>query len=60
MRTATHNILYTTANSWIYDAEHLTGGIEKWKKMAYGTDAVLAVLIVLGLVMAWKKYQKTK
>ena len=60
MRTATHNILFTTANSWIYDAEHLTGGIEKWKKMAYGTDAVLAVLIVLGLVMAWKKYQKTK
>ena len=60
MRTATHNILYTTANSWIYDEEHLTGGLENWKKMAYGIDAVLAALIVLGLVMAWKKYQKVK
>ena len=58
MRTATHNILYTTANSWIYDEEHQRGGLEGWKKAAYAIDAAIAVLVIGGLVMAYKKYKK--
>lgn len=60
MREATHNILYTTANSWTYDAEHQSGGGEAWKTMVYGIDALLGVLILCGAYLFWKKYQKSK
>ncbi len=60
MRTATHNILFTTANSWTYDEEHQQGGTEPWKKAAYAIDGVLAVLLIALAVLAVKKYNKDK
>ena len=60
MRTATHNILYTTANSWTYDEAHLKGGAEPWKKAAYAIDAVLGVALAALAVMAVRKYNKQK
>ena len=60
MRQASHNILYTTANSWIYDEAHRSAGMVGWKKAAYAIDAVLAVLIALGLWASVKKYMKSK
>lgn len=54
MRTAMHNILYTTANSWIYD-EANQGGIEGWKLGFYAADALIAAIVVGGLVAAFKK-----
>ena len=58
MRQATHNILYTTAGSWAYDAENLKGGLENWKKAAFGIDAALAAVLVFLAVSAVRKYKK--
>ncbi|MGX8688306.1 MAG: glycoside hydrolase family 3 N-terminal domain-containing protein, partial [bacterium] len=58
MRQATHNILYTTAGSWAYDEEHTAGGLENWKKAAFGIDAVLAAGLLFLAVSAFKKYKK--
>ncbi len=60
MRQASHNILYTTANSWIYDEAHRKSGMVTWKKAAIAIDAVLGILILLGLFAAIRKYLKTK
>ena len=54
MRTAMHNILYTTANSWIYDQAN-QGGIEGWKLAFYVADAAIAAIVIGGLVAAAKK-----
>ena len=58
MRQATHNILYTTAGSWAYDEENLKGGLENWKKAAFGIDAALAAVLVFLAVSAVRKYKK--
>ena len=58
MREATHNILFTTANSWAYDAEHQQASIQGWQKTAYIVDAVLAVLIAALGIVAFRKYKK--
>ena len=60
MRTATHNILYTTANSWTYDEEHQQGTTEPWKVAAYVIDGILAALLIALAVLAVRKYQKQK
>ena len=57
MRTAAHNILYTTANSWAYDEEHLQSGMVGWKKTAIAIDAVLAAALAGLAVLAYKKYK---
>ncbi len=58
MRTATHNILYTTANSWTYDEEHINGNTASWETTFYVVDAVIVVAILAGAVLAYKKYKK--
>ena len=58
MRQATHNILYTTANSWAYDEEHLQTGMVGWKKAAIAIDVVLAVALAGLAVLAIRKYKK--
>ena len=58
MRTATHNILYTTAQSWTYDEEHQQGSLEPWKMTAYVIDAVLAAGLIALAVLAYSKYKK--
>ncbi|MBQ6395777.1 MAG: hypothetical protein IJH87_05480, partial [Atopobiaceae bacterium] len=54
MRPALHHILYTTAHSWLYD-EATQGGIEGWKLGFYAADALIAAIVVGGLVAAFKK-----
>jgi beta-glucosidase len=58
MRTATHNILYTTVNSWAYDAEHTQGGMQAWKKILVAADILLGVLLLTGMMLAYRKYKK--
>jgi beta-glucosidase len=58
MRQATHNILYTTANSWAYDEEHLQTGMVGWKKAAIAIDVVLAAALAGLAVLAIRKYKK--
>ncbi|MBQ1492221.1 MAG: hypothetical protein IIZ39_09685, partial [Blautia sp.] len=60
MREATHNILYTTVNSWAYDEEHYSTEMEAWKKILIGADVVLGVLLLAGALLAVRKYKKTK
>ena len=60
MRTATHNILYTTVNSWAYDEEHTQGGMETWRKILLGVDVVAAVALLAGAWMIFKKYKKSQ
>jgi len=55
MRTAMHNILYTTSNCWAYDEAHQQGGIEGWKVAAYVIDALIAALVIGGGYLALKK-----
>ena len=57
MREATHNILFTTVNSWAYDEEHTQHGMEAWKIILIGADVVLCAAILFG---AWSKYKKNK
>ncbi|RVU97686.1 beta-glucosidase [Coriobacteriales bacterium OH1046] len=54
MRTAMHNILYTTANSWAYDGSG-QGGVERWKMAFYVADAVIAAVVIGGIAMAVRK-----
>ncbi len=54
MRTAMHNILYTTANSWAYDQAH-QGGIEGWKAAFFVADAAIAAVVIGGIALALKK-----
>jgi beta-glucosidase len=58
MRQAAHNILYTTANSWAYDEEHLQSGMVGWKKAAIAIDVVLAAALAGLAVLAYRKYKK--
>ncbi len=60
MREATHNILYTTVNSWAYDEEHSQTEIATWKKILIGADAAAGILLLGGACMILKKYKKTK
>ena len=58
MREATHNILFTTVNSWAYDAEHYSTAMPLWQKILIGADVFLGLLIIGGAVMIWRKYRK--
>ncbi len=60
MRQATKNILYTTANSWIYSEEYRTSGMPTWKKMIYGVDVVVIFALAAGMIAVFVKYRKTK
>jgi beta-glucosidase len=60
MREATHNILFTTVNSWAYDEEHTQHGLETWKKILIAVDVVAGAAILCGAYLAVKKYKKAK
>ena len=60
MREATHNILYTTVNSWAYDEEHSQGGLEAWKKILIAVDVAAGLALCCGAVSIYRKYKKTK
>ena len=61
MREATHNILYTTANSWTYDEEHQQPqGIESWKLKIYLLDTIILLALLAGAYLIYKRYMKEK
>lgn len=60
MREATHNIFYTTVNSWAYDAEHMSTAMESWKVILIVVDVIAALALCGGAFLAFQKYQKTK
>ncbi len=60
MREATHNIFYTTVNSWAYDEEHMSTAMESWKVLLIVADVIAAVVLCGGAYLAFRKYQKTK
>ena len=60
MREATHNILYTTVNSWAYDEEHTQGGMETWKLILITVDVVAVAAIAFGMFRKYKKYKAAK
>jgi beta-glucosidase len=60
MREATHNILYTTANSWAYDEEHTQTGMATWKKILIGADVAAGFLLLCCAYLTYKKYKKSK
>ncbi len=55
MRTAAHNILYTTVNSRAY-ASDVDNSIPAWKIAIYVVDVILALIIILLEVRAIKKF----
>ena len=60
MQRACKNILYTVASSWAYDGNHENGGMETWKMMISGIDAVLAAVLLAAEYAAVKGYKKRK
>ena len=59
MREATHNILYTTVNSWAYDEDHFQTGMPAWQKILIAADIVLGALILCGAFLIFRKYRKS-
>ncbi len=59
MRTAAHNILYTTVNSRAYAAD-VDNSTPAWIIAIYVVDVILALVLILLEVLAIKKYLKLK
>lgn len=60
MRRASHNILYTAANSWRYEEGDPGSELEAWKVAMYAADVVAGVALVgLGAV-AVKRYNERR
>ena len=55
MRNSAKNILYVVANSRAYYPENLSTGMASWKVILIIADIVIAALLVLLLVKAFKK-----
>ena len=60
MRRASKNVMYTVVNSWAYDGNSGTVGMEAWKKLAIGIDAVLVLALIAAEAMVVKGYKKRK
>lgn len=60
MRRASKNVMYTVVNSWAYDGNSGTIGMETWKKAAIGIDAVLVLVLLAAEAMLVKGYKKTE
>lgn len=63
MRNACKNVMYTVVGSWAYDGDGADMGIEAWKKLAIGADAVLALVLLAleaAIVKGYKKRKETE
>ena len=60
MRETTHNILFTTVNSWAYDEAHSQSGLESWKLILIAADVAAGILLLGGAVLILRKYRKSK
>lgn len=60
MRNACKNVMYTVVGSWAYEDGAADTGMEAWKKMVIGVDAVLALLFLAAEAAVIKGYRKRK
>ena len=60
MREASHNILYTTANSWVYKDGAPKAEIATWQWMYLGVVAVLTVLLIAAEWLAIAHFVKRR
>ena len=60
MRTASHNILYTAANSWLYEKGEPEVATPIWKTITYVVWGVAGVLFVGLEVLAIQRYLKRR
>ena len=56
MRTATHNILYTAANSWLYADGEPAVEVPIWQTITYVVWGVTAVLFVGLEILTIKRF----
>lgn len=56
MRTATHNILYTAVNSWLYKDGQPSMDTSTWKNTFRIAAIVVAVLVVLLEILAFRRF----
>lgn len=59
MRESTKDILFVVVNSRAYAPENLNTGMPIWKVIMIAADVVIGALLLLWLVAAIKKFQKT-
>ncbi|KFI94152.1 putative beta-glucosidase A [Bifidobacterium saguini DSM 23967] len=60
MRTASHNILYTAVNSWLYENGQPKVETPAWQYVYYAVVAALAVVLVGLEVLAIKRFLKRR
>ncbi|WP_103061484.1 glycoside hydrolase family 3 C-terminal domain-containing protein [Actinomyces qiguomingii] len=60
MREAAHNILYTVANSWIYDNGQPQAQRASWEYVTWGVLAVLAIALAALEVLAIRRYLRRR
>lgn len=60
MRTASHNILYTAANSWLYEKGEPEVATPIWKTITYVVWGVAGVLFVGLEILAIQRYLKRR
>ena len=58
MRNACKNVMYTVVSSWAYDGDNVDVGMEGWKKVAIGIDAVLALGLLALEAVVIRGYKK--
>jgi beta-glucosidase len=55
MRNSAKNILYVVADSRTYDEANLNSAMPIWRKIMYGTDGVIALLLLLCAIKTFRK-----
>ena len=56
MREATHNILYTTVNSWVYEDGEPRLAAPIWQTITYVVVAIAAVLLIIAEIVAIRRF----
>lgn len=60
MRNACKNVMYTVVSSWSYDGDNVEVGMENWKKVGIGIDAVMALALLALEAVLIRGYKKRK
>ena len=58
MRTASHNILYTAVNSWLYENGPVAVETPTWQYVFYGVAGVIGVALVAAEVVTIRRYRR--
>lgn len=60
MRAASHNILYTAVNSWLYKNGQPSMDASWWRQAVYAAIAVVALLVLLLEFLAFRRFFKRR